>query len=125
MPKRLPEADMHHLARLGAIARLKEIDAEAAAIRRAFPGLGAAAQPSRNTQTTMRTSAPASRRRKWKMSPTAREAARKRMHDYWVRKKAETPASPAEGSPAQEATDKPPAAKKRRTAKKTRAKKAR
>lgn len=122
MPKQtLAGAELHRLARLGAMARLKEIEAEAATIRGAFPGLGRA-QPAKKGAPEK----PA--RRKRHMSPAAREAARQRMHDYWARKKAaQATASDVPGNGgADRATDAPARkTRKARAAKGRRARKAR
>jgi hypothetical protein len=81
LPKTLAEPELRRLARLGAIARLKEIEAEAAAIRAAFPGLGGRTRAARTPAAGKRA------RPKRQMSQEAREAARKRMQEYWARKK--------------------------------------
>jgi hypothetical protein len=122
LPKQtLAEAELRQLARLGAVARLKEIEAEAAAIRSAFPGL-VGAQPAKP-----RTPAKPTRRRR-PMSAAAREAARTRMHEYWARKKAAqaaAPAAPGNGA-ADRATDAAPRkARKARGSRGRRAKKSR
>ncbi len=107
MPKQtLADGELHRLARLGAVARLKEIEAEAAAIRRAFPGL-AGIHPDRGKERAPEKPA----RRKRHMSPAAREAARQRMQDYWARRKAAQAEAPGNGAEA--ATDAP--ARKART----------
>lgn len=120
MPKTLAEGELHRLARLGAITRLKEIEEEAAAIRSAFPGLAATAQPTDDRAPARRT------RRKRQVSPEAREAARKRMLDYWAKRKSQA----AEAGPATTAAERAngqSGAKRRkaRAAKRARAKKGR
>jgi len=76
--------DMQRLARLGAIARLRELEEEAAAIRKAFPGLSKA-EPVAPAEPP----APATRRKKRKrtMTPEARKAAAERMRAYWAKKR--------------------------------------
>ena len=39
MAKKLTEAEMHRLARIGAAAKLAQLEREIAALKRAFPGL--------------------------------------------------------------------------------------
>jgi hypothetical protein len=64
---------MHAWAKIGASARLKDLSAELAAIRRAFPDL-----------VTPRSVARASR-----MSAKARKAVSERMTKFWAAKRAE------------------------------------
>ena len=45
MAKKLTAVEMHRLARIGAAARLAELEQEIAALKRAFPGLQAAGGP--------------------------------------------------------------------------------
>ena len=119
MPTTLAAAELQRLARLGAIARLKEIEAEATAIRRAFPGLRGGGKPA-----TARERMPA--RRKRQVSPEAREAARKRMQDYWARRKSGTAAAALGEAGAALASERAPARRRKpRKARKGRAKKAR
>lgn len=84
LPKKNGSIDLHHLARLGAVARLQELEAEAAAIRRAFPSV--TARPPDDGDNTLRKKA-MNKRRKRKMSPEAREAVRQRMKAYWAKRK--------------------------------------
>ena len=75
--------DLRKFARLGAKARLEELRQEEAAIRRSFPdlfsrGAGAAAAS---------TDAPATRRRRSRMSPAARKAVSERMRKYWAERR--------------------------------------
>ncbi len=119
MPTTLAASELQRLARLGAIARLKEIEEEATAIRRAFPGLGGGAKPATASRRT-----PA--RRKRQVSPEAREAARKRMQDYWARKKSGAAAAAPGADEAAQASERAPArTRKPRKTRKGRAKKAR
>ena len=72
----LSRSEMKRLARLGAKARLEELRAEEAAIRRAFPDLfrgGASAG-----------GASGSTRRRRGMSAAARKAVSERMKKYWA-----------------------------------------
>lgn len=82
--------DMQRLARLGAVARLKELEEEAAAIRKAFPGIGkaptatrAAAEPPPAPKPNKKT------KKRSSMSPEARKAAAERMRAYWAKKRGE------------------------------------
>jgi hypothetical protein len=104
---------LYRLARLGAVARLKELEAEAAAIRKAFPGV-------KKAQTVAPASAiplakPKTKKRK-KMSAEARKAIGARMKAYWAaRRQADTKEPPASDAK----TDTPaPAPKPKKTAKK-------
>jgi hypothetical protein len=88
----LTDTQLHDLARIGAIARLRELDEEAAGLRQMFRGL-------KKTQgTAPESAAPASplkpRKRK-KMSPAARKAVGVRMKLYWAKKRGEAPAEAA------------------------------
>lgn len=116
----LTDTQLRALARLGALARLKELEDEAAAIRRAFPGLK---NPNAATDSAAPTASakPAKRKKRTRnVSPEVRRAAAERMKAYWAKKRAEKAAT-AEGAENAPAT--PAAAKK--TAAKARAKRAR
>ncbi len=94
----LSDKQLHNLARLGAIARLKELDEEAATIRKIFPGLKKAAEqaaePARAT--------PKPRRKRWMMSAEARKLQSERMKLYWAKKRGAAPES--EGADKDQAT---------------------
>jgi hypothetical protein len=79
----LKREQMQRLARLGAKARLEELQREEAAIRRAFPDLGGGGRASRSA----RRGRSAKRR---PMSAANRKAVSDRMKRYWAdrRKKA-------------------------------------
>jgi len=66
------------LERLGAIARLDQLNSEIAAIRRAFPGLGHGRVAAATADDAPR------RRRRSRMSPAARRAVSVRMKKYWA-----------------------------------------
>jgi hypothetical protein len=87
--KELGKDVLNRLARLGAQARLDELEAERRAILRAFPDLSSsgakAAKPA--AETAGRTAKPAQRRKKRQVSPAARKAASERMKQYWAAKK--------------------------------------
>jgi len=81
--------DVQQLARLGAIARLKELEEEAAAIRRMFPNLNV---PAGKRSANAPSAAPKTAKRKKRarqMSPEARKAASERMRAYWAKKRAQ------------------------------------
>ena len=78
MPLSLTE--LHRLAALGAQARLKEIEAERAAILRAFP------QASTGTESSGNNAAPARRRRR-RMSTAQRKVHSERMKKIWAERK--------------------------------------
>jgi hypothetical protein len=108
--------DMHRLARLGAVARLKELEEEATAIRKAFPGLSKGATPVAATPAVK----PAEGKKR-NLTPEARQAARERMTAYWARKRAEQASLAAAEPTATEAAA--PTAAKKRTARKAKGKK--
>jgi hypothetical protein len=111
--KTLDQHELHRLARLGAVARLKELETEAAAIRRAFPGV-------KTAQTVARASvgplAKPKRKKRKKMSAEARKALGDRMKAYWaVKRQADSKEQPTNDAK----TDAPTLAPKlRKTAKK-------
>jgi hypothetical protein len=110
---------LYRLARIGAVARLQELEIEAAAIRHAFPGL-------KKAQGVAPTFAPAAKpkaKKRKKMSAEARKAIGARMKAYWATKRqAETQAPPESGTTAEASKAAP---KPKKTAKKTVAKKQR
>jgi len=86
----LSAAELNKLARIGATARLGELEREIEALRRAFPGLSraaasapaAAAEPSSALKTKLAARVPRRGRRK-PMSPAERKAVSERMKRYW------------------------------------------
>jgi hypothetical protein len=76
----LTRQQLHTFARQGAAARLAELQAEMASIRRAFPGTGTASSGSR------RPTVGAGRKRRG-MSAAARKAVSARMKKYWAAKR--------------------------------------
>jgi hypothetical protein len=84
----LDAAQLHNLARLGAIARLKDLDVETAAIKKMFPGLkeGQGAAPK---SPVLAPKAKPRKRKRWNMSAEARQAAAERMKAYWAKKRGE------------------------------------
>ena len=96
MAKKLTAAELHRLARLGAAAKLAQLEREIAALKRAFPGLTPqpAPRPPQAEDGGVRTepSQPAPRRsRRSPMSAAERKAVSERMKRYWdARRKAES-----------------------------------
>ena len=74
----MAELNRKELERLGAQARLDQLQHEIAAIRRAFPGLGGGRRPAPAGD-----GAPVKRRRS-RMSAAARKAVSVRMKKYWA-----------------------------------------
>lgn len=87
MPNDLNREQLKRLARLGAKARLEELEAERRAILKAFPGLAAAA--GRVAPAGAGTAAPPAkaRRRRKKMSAAQRKAASDRMRKFWAERR--------------------------------------
>ena len=82
----LSRDDIKQLARLGAKARLEELRAEDASIRKVFPGLftgGPAAQADPGAAARRRRR----RRRRRSMSAAARKAVSERMTEYWAERR--------------------------------------
>ena len=94
MAKKLTAADLHRLARLGAAARLGQLEREIAALKRAFPGLKpqAAPAPLPPAEGAIRAEPappPPQRGRRAPMSAAERKAVSERMKRYWdARRKA-------------------------------------
>ena len=91
MARGLSVGDLHKLARVGAAARLGELEREIAALRKAFPGLKAqageptppvsGAAPAASPTLTSRAS---KRGRRKPMSAAERKAVSERMKRYWA-----------------------------------------
>jgi len=78
---------LNRLARLGAQARLDELDAERRAILKAFPGL-AGARKAAAPRAPVAAAKPARKAgKKRNVSAAARKAASERMKQYWAAKK--------------------------------------
>ncbi len=94
MAKKLTAAEIHRLARVGAAAKLAQLEREIAALKRAFPGLKAAAPapPLPPTEGTARPEfvlPPPRRSRRSPMNAAERKAVSERMKRYWdARRKA-------------------------------------
>jgi hypothetical protein len=90
MAKGLTPFDLHKLARVGAAARLAELEREIGALRKAFPGLkaepAAAAPPgpAPASQTKLSSRPSAKRGRRKPMSAAERKAVSERMKRYWA-----------------------------------------
>ena len=88
MAKKLTEAEMHRLARIGAAAKLAQLEREIAALKRAFPGLKAQETPvpAPPVEGPSRPAAdpptPRHSRRK-PMTASERTAVSERMKRYW------------------------------------------
>jgi len=120
----LSDQQLHDLARLGAIARLRDIEQEAAALRKMFPGLK---KPTEQSEAST-PAAPKTRRGKGRMmSAAARKAQSEKMKAYWAKKRGEAPAPALEDAKKAEATGPtkatPVAPAKKKTAAKKRKKK--
>jgi hypothetical protein len=86
--KKLTEAEMHRLARMGAAARLAQLEREIAALKRAFPGLKpqpAPVPPPPSDGPTHIAPNPAvpRHRRRTPMNAAERKAVSERMKRYW------------------------------------------
>jgi hypothetical protein len=90
MAKKLSQAELHRLARLGAHARLEQIEAERRAILRAFPGLAlvAAREGQAGPAAEKAGSAPKKKARKRrKMTAAEKKAVSERMKKFWAARK--------------------------------------
>jgi hypothetical protein len=111
--KTLDKHDLYRLARIGAVARLQELEAEATAIRHAFPGLKKAQAIGPTSPEPV--AKPKAKKRK-KMSAEARKAIGDRMKAYWsAKRQADTKEQPAGEAKAEAPA---PAPKPKKTAKK-------
>jgi hypothetical protein len=91
MAAQLGKAELHRLARLGAVARLAELEKERLAILRAFPGLlapgaGVAAAAPAAPSAASGLAKPARRRRR-KMTAAEKKVASERMKKFWAERK--------------------------------------
>jgi hypothetical protein len=95
----LTKEQLYAFARLGAEARLAQIDAEIAAIKSAYPDLGVGSRRARTGGAAPPQSAP---RKPYRMSPQARQAAAERMRKYWAERRSasQQPAPVAQASEA-------------------------
>ncbi len=86
----LTRVEIHHLALLGARARLEELRREQAAILKAFPGLASG----RNAH-QIAAAVPEVKRRRKAMSAAARKEVSARMKKYWAARRKDTAAKTA------------------------------
>ena len=88
MSKGLTPSELNTLARIGASRRLAELEAEIAALRRAFPGLKSTAdvpvQPQVQALPARLARRVAKRGRRKPMSAAERKAVSARMKKYWA-----------------------------------------
>ena len=82
MPATLERSEMQRLARIGASARLHQLEQERAALLRAFPGLRAVS----GAATPAREGTPEPRRRR-RFTAAERKAIAARMRKYWAEKR--------------------------------------
>ncbi len=92
MPKSLSPVELKQLARIGAAARIKELEREIASLRRAFPSLGtssasAAVAPELNAPKAGRKAKAGRRGRRSPMSAAERKAVSQRMQKYWAERR--------------------------------------
>lgn len=89
MAKELSKDVLNRLARLGAQARLDELEAERRAILKAFPGLGGGRKSPPVAEASPASPGKPARkaRKKRNVSAAARKAASERMKQYWAAKK--------------------------------------
>jgi hypothetical protein len=81
--------DMKALARVGAEARLKELLAEVAELRRTFPGIGGARRGLPPATETPETKTAVKRGRRRKMSAAEKKEVSARMKKYWAARRKE------------------------------------
>jgi hypothetical protein len=84
--KKLTADEMHRLARIGAAAKLAQLEREIAALKRAFPGLKARpapAPPAGPAPSTPPEPPVRARSRRSPMSAAERKAVSERMKRYW------------------------------------------
>ena len=94
----LTDTQLHSLARLGAIARLKALEDEATALRKMFPGLKSSQNAAPECAEPATKAKP---RRRKQRSLASRRAARVRMKLYWAKKRGEQ--VPAGAAPEEKA----------------------
>jgi hypothetical protein len=92
VPKPLSAFDLKQLARIGAAARIKELEREIALLRRAFPNLSPAATPApdgpdANPLKAGQKATATRRGRRSPMSAAERRAVSLRMQKYWAERR--------------------------------------
>lgn len=83
----LSREQMDRLTRRGALLVLEELEREAAAIRRAFPGLAGVGRRRRRRASVTASAGVAVPRRRPAMSAAARKAVSERMKKYWAERR--------------------------------------
>jgi hypothetical protein len=93
----MDQRELQRLARIGAAARLEQLDRERGELLRLFPGLraSAASAPSNERESPTRTGAKRGRRRR--MSAANRKAVSMRMKRYWAERRKAKGRSSAKG----------------------------
>jgi hypothetical protein len=91
----ITDQQLHALARIGAIARLKELDDEATALRRMFPGLKKAGEHVAESAEPAPAAAKPRKKKGRMMSEEARRLQSEKMKRYWEQKRAEKAAAAA------------------------------
>jgi hypothetical protein len=111
--------NLQHYALLGAQARLQELAQETANIYRTFPQLRTKNGSPGTTNTSSESEAPATRRRRGRMSAAQRKAVGERMKKYWAAKRAATNGAGSSESATPTAPKR--VSKRRRTSKRAKA----
>ena len=86
MPTELNQEVLKRLAKLGALARLEQIDTERQAILAAFPDL-AGQRAARGVKAVATGAAPAAKRRRRHMTAAQRKEVAERMKKYWAERR--------------------------------------
>jgi hypothetical protein len=86
MAKQLSDDELKRLAKLGAHARLEQLEVERRAILRAFPGLAAAKPAAAEARATAQAPSKKTRKRR-KMTVAERKASSERMKKIWAARK--------------------------------------
>lgn len=100
------QQELRSLARLGAAARLAQLEQERAALLRTFPGLRAASTGASGTEATDGANAPRAGkrgRRRNRMSAAARKAVSQRMTRYWAERRKAKASKPARAAKSTQA----------------------
>jgi len=87
MAKELTQVELKRLARLGAQARLEQLDAERRAILRAFPGLSLAVAREGQAGPAAGAAPKKKARKRRKMTAAEKKAVSERMKKFWAARK--------------------------------------
>ena len=90
----MDQQELRRLARIGAAARLEQLDRERAVLLRSFPGLRAATTSSDADEDRVAPGTPAKRQRR-NMSAARRKAVSVRMKRYWAERRKAKGGKPA------------------------------